>query len=85
MSFVEIINGPSKFDLMQALFIRKPYKTSVTFSLQENVGLTAYIDSIKDLDNSGEYWRVEGSVGNDKKFTADYRTNSHTGLYKVFD
>jgi hypothetical protein len=83
-----ITNGPSKFDLMQALFVRQPTRPVFELSLTVGpVGLTkvkCMVNSVESEDGSGESWNIEGYVG-DKKFTAFYRTDKRTGMYRTVD
>ena len=82
----KIIQGPSKFDNMQALFVRKPMKPNVIFTLgYADEEVKAFIDSVEAEDSSGESWNIEGRVENNKKFTAYYRTDRRAGLYRLFD
>lgn len=86
MSITMIINGPSKFDLMQALMVRKPVRPNVTFFIQGKIaGIVANIDSLEDEDGSGESWNVTGFTGSNQKFTAYYRTEKRIGSYKIED
>lgn len=83
MSSTPIAYGPSKFDLMQNLFVRKSQRQPVTFHLTEGAIITALINSIEREDDSGESWNITGYVGNNKKWTAYYRTDKRTGLYAI--
>ena len=83
MRVVAIINGPSKFDLAQALLVRKPGRPSVTFTLYSTT-VEAFVDSLEAEDNSGESWNLTGYVGNNTRFEAYYRTDKRIGRYKVF-
>lgn len=61
----KIIDGPSKFDLMLALFDRKSVNTrQVTFATENgrDLGqtLNAVINSVGVEDGSGESWILEG-------------------------
>lgn len=82
----KIIQGPSKFDLVQALFVRKPTRPNITFTLgHADEEVNAFVDSVEAEDGSGESWNIKGYVGNNKKFTAYYRTDRRAGIYRVFD
>ena len=86
MSITMIINGPSKFDLMQALMVRKPVRPNVAFFIQGKIaGIVANIDSLEDEDGSGESWNISGYTGNNQKFTAYYRTEKRIGSFKTED
>lgn len=81
MSSVNIVNGPSKFDLTQALFVWKPIKPKVNFSFSKGYDVSAVILSVQSEDGSGESWNIEGYVGNNQRFKAYYRTDRRTGTY----
>jgi hypothetical protein len=58
---ISLINGPSKFDLMTALFMRKPEKPTVSF--KPEYGHSDYIATILGVteeDGSGESWNITG-------------------------
>jgi hypothetical protein len=82
---VSITNGPSKFDLMQALFVRKPTRPTVTFIVSQDNAVQVFIDLVEAEDASGESWNIKGSVGNNKKFLAYYQTDKRTGRYQASD
>ncbi len=61
----KIIDGPSKFDLLLALFDRKSVNTrQVTFATENgrDLGqtLSATINSVEAEDGSGESWNLKG-------------------------
>ncbi len=61
MSLVNIVNGPSKFDLMTALFVWHPERMRVQF-VDSCGGRTysAVINSCGAEDGSGESWNISG-------------------------
>lgn len=85
MSGVSITNGQSKFDLMQALLVRKPVRPSFNFTLEDNKTIVCcMVDSVESEDGSGESYNIEGWVASRrKKFKAYYRTDDRTGTYTV--
>ncbi|MDP3793910.1 MAG: hypothetical protein Q8R07_04110, partial [Candidatus Uhrbacteria bacterium] len=84
MAQFSIMNGPSKFDLMLALFDRDPEPSdlprTVIFMLLEDDGhatRSAMIDGVQVEDGSGESWNIEGqlwysSLGRYRPFKAYY-------------
>ena len=58
---VTIIGGPSKFDLMLAMFDgRYISPRTVTFKLEGDDELTTSIDSVQAEDGSAESWNFKG-------------------------
>lgn len=86
MSETMITSGPSKFDLAQALLVRKPTRPSITLFIQGSKnGIEVFVDSLEAESGCGECWNIEGYAGNNKKFTAFYRTDRRIGCYRVAD
>lgn len=86
MSGISITNGPSKFDLMQSLFVRKPTRPYITFVLEDNrTTMHCFVNSVESEDNSGSSWNIAGFFRNNEKFKAYYRTDKRTGTYTVLD
>lgn len=54
----KIIDGPSKFDLMLALFDRKGNDRTVDFKTEDGKEWSALIRSVEVEDGSGESWNV---------------------------
>ncbi|HEY4501621.1 MAG TPA: hypothetical protein VJJ20_00960 [Candidatus Paceibacterota bacterium] len=63
-AIITLVNGPSKFDLMTALFIRKPEKPTLQFkpehSTNDDYTFTAVITGVSEEDGSGESWNISG-------------------------
>lgn len=55
----EIMDGPSKFDLMTALFVWKPERPKVLFSYGAG-SFNATISAVEAEDGSGESWNIKG-------------------------
>lgn len=66
-----IVSGPSKFDLMTAVFVWKPERHKVQFSTDTNMVLSAVIDSVSAEDGSGESWNISGRVEPSDEKTRD--------------
>ncbi|HUQ30167.1 MAG TPA: hypothetical protein VM103_01465 [Candidatus Paceibacterota bacterium] len=89
-SHVQIVNGPSKFDLMLALFEWKPNRPLVMFKTEGGKLLEASVTSVEAEDGSGESWNIEGYVGTERarkehqatRFRAYFRTDSRRGVMK---
>lgn len=62
MSSIAINNGPSKFDLMTALFVWKPHRPTVKFLLDDGREYTASILGCSSEDGSGESWNIVGQL-----------------------
>jgi hypothetical protein len=70
---IHLSKGPSKFDLMLALFDRKSVNTrKVEFQTGANKSYTASISMVRAEDGSGDSWIIEGhaaeSVISQKRF-----------------
>ncbi len=75
----KIENGPSKYELMLALFDRKgDHLRPVTFMTSPSVGLVLHITSVGIEDGSGDSWIVEGISGTGR-FKGHYRTDTRKG------
>lgn len=95
-----IIGGPSKFELMLALFDRKPINTrDVEFKLRGpgRISALVVIDSLKSESASGDYWTYSGSVRRMLPHQKDgvpppplevvgtYSTDTRTGSIRTID
>jgi hypothetical protein len=81
-----ILRGPTKFEIMQALFVRKPSRTTILFLLEGRKALTqVLVDGVTSSDNSGESWTITGYEHGTHQFTATYRTDTQTGIYRMCD
>ena len=83
----KITSGPSKFDLMLALFDRKgskPRIVSFTFEDQGVFPFQVIIEQVGIEDGSGESWMIKGAWvrGDIRGFEAHYRTDTRTGWIK---
>jgi hypothetical protein len=81
-----IVSGPSKFDIMMALFdwsIKKPRLVKFDHQCRRE-SLTVSITSVMAEDGSGESWIVEGNVSDEKltHYKAYYRTDTRRGWIK---
>lgn len=83
-SSTEIINGPSKFDLMQALFACKPTPIKVTFHFPLTESSVTIL-SVEREDGSGESWNLRGVAGNNQKWKAYYRTDKRIGTITLLN
>lgn len=73
---ITITDGPSKFDLMTALFVWKPSRPVVEFRTSEGT-LSATIDLCKAEDGSGECWILEGRAWPSRVVASDARLKIH--------
>jgi hypothetical protein len=89
-----IINGPSKFDLMQSLFDNGDSRRNVVFIVPEvdilrskhSLGLEIFISLVQRFGNSGEDWNVEGYEKHTKKKVVGYfSTSSRKGPLQFKD
>lgn len=85
----DLINGPSKFDLMLALFDWKPHR-KVEVTGQAGQKFVLWITGVSAEDGSGESWNLSGTVllhTNGKRevqpFKAYFRTDSRKGWLAV--
>ncbi len=58
---VQITDGPSKLDLMLALFDKKHAKY-ISFRMSGGIELRIYVLSVQKQDSSCESWNIEGYV-----------------------
>jgi len=86
----KINNGPSKFDLMMALF--SPVSLTVDFGLERRAGerrgrraIPVHITGLVREDGSGESWLIGGWVDGlcMRNFRAWFRTDRRTGLLSI--
>jgi len=87
---ITIVNGPSKFDLMTALFVWKPERHKVEFTAANGTVYTASILACEAEDGSGECWNIRGVVSDSngrlrikKHFKGFFRTNTRAGFLKI--
>ena len=61
---LDIVDGPSKFDIMISLFdSNRRHRRTVPFSLRSlRLKLDVAITSVQQEDDSGESWNIEGWV-----------------------
>ena len=81
----QILNGPSKYELMFALFGRTSEKLyPVTFKVKkgdEVKELIMHVVSVSIEDGSGESWNIETqSADFQLRFSGYYRTDRRTGV-----
>ena len=81
---ITIVDGPSKFDLMTALFVWKPERLKVMFVAENGDTYKATIRGCEAEDGSGECWIIRGySAKGDSQiawpFEGFFRTNSRKG------
>ncbi|HEV8666453.1 MAG TPA: hypothetical protein VN665_01215 [Candidatus Paceibacterota bacterium] len=62
VSHVTLKNGPSKFDLMLALFDNKDFNRKVAFVGFNGVTYEAIVWGVEMSDETGELWTVRGRV-----------------------
>ena len=80
---LNIVNGPSKFDLMLALFDgayvnqRKIWFTVLDNSLSRTT-LSITLNSVAKEDGSGESWLFDGCL-----YTTDYGSRPVTGYFST--
>jgi hypothetical protein len=81
---VEIVGGPSKYDLMVSLFTITPARVSVVFRTKNHGDFTACINGARWEDGSGESWIIEGysvhTAG--ARFTGYFSTKDRRGHIK---
>jgi hypothetical protein len=73
---IEIVNGPSKSDLQQALFERKPESRGLrpTFKLENGTVITVHVTGVSAEDGSGESWLISGYVSTSFSRLAPHKT-----------
>ena len=83
---INLVNGPSKFDLMAALFVWKPNRNWVKFQADDGSTYEALINACEAEDGSGECWIIRGVAHNNtqggranKHFKGFFRTNTRKG------
>ncbi len=59
---INLVNGPSKFDLMLALFDNKNANRKVTFLTESGNEYEAMISAVEAEGVSGESWNIKGST-----------------------
>lgn len=81
---VDIVNGPSKFDLMVSLFSTKPASHPVLFKTKNHGDFTATITGVRWEDGSGESWIIEGysALAAGARFTGYFSTKDRRGHIK---
>ena len=57
---LKITEGPSKWDLMLALFDHKPRSRRVTFKLEGGQEFQLLVLRVQAEDGSGESWNIDG-------------------------
>ncbi len=86
-----IVAGPSKFDLMTALFIWKPEHPVVSFQTEDGTTHLVRINSVSAEDGSGESWNIRGyaiKVGPNavhRNFQMYFATTGRRGWIKYTD
>jgi hypothetical protein len=84
----EIIDGPSKMELMLALFDKKHGERELTFRIRvagtavSGANIDLLITSVEVIDDSGENWNVF-AIGNGKRFQLFYRTDTRKGAATI--
>ncbi len=85
----DIVNGPSKFALMLALFDWEPHR-KVTITGQAGQKFELWITGISAEDGSGESWNIGGTTTvfregkeESRNFSAYFRTDSRKGWISV--
>lgn len=77
---LDIVDGPSKYELMLGLFDSATTRPRpVEFRLSRRVALEAHIQSVSREDGSGESWNLEGWVVSGEVFDAYFNTKRRTG------
>ncbi len=84
-----IINGPSKLDLIASLLFccnLKSQRHPVTFTVKQGdaepirkFDVVVNITSMQIEDGSGESWNLEGLLNNGERISFYYRTDSRKG------
>lgn len=87
---VNLTGGPSKFDLMTALFVMKPNRTCVQFKTKLGQLINALIDGVDIEDGSGESWCIRGhgsftTHATNRRFEGYFNTQTRTGYLKFVD
>jgi len=87
-SITNLVSGPSKFDLMTALFVWKPERHEVIFVTRDGTKIRAHIGGCSAEDGSGESWNLRGygqlsGEGDWFGFEAYFRTSDRKGWIKI--
>lgn len=84
-SEANIVNGPSKFDLMIALFVREPFRPVVRFTSEIGTVWIAYVGSCQSETPDGEYWVVKGWTSRESSIDTDGSTRIIRGKqYEIY-
>lgn len=60
---LKIVSGPSKFDLQNALFNRRPgFAQPVEFRTECGRAFKMFVGRVEVLNNNGDTWRIWGAV-----------------------
>ena len=59
---VAILNGPSKFDIMLALFDRRKVSLRVCFPRGNPFDAPLIVSSVEAEDGSGDSWNIKGTL-----------------------
>jgi len=93
--FIEIVDGPSKFDIMTSLFGTGNINSTAapTFKLEEGTWMKIGIQQILREDSTGESWEIGGYsigpalrkqvTGNTVKFYYNSKTRKGTIMLNV--
>jgi len=80
-----IIDGPSKFDLMVSLFVGDSvHRHDVKFSFQEDSEASIVINDVKRESGNGETWFIIGYCEH-KKVKGYYSTQTRKGWLEIED
>lgn len=86
MSQSNIVNGPSKDDLFQALKEPKhPHPRKVSFMLegQHGLGFRVAIDGIDAEDGSGQSWNIRARLwSSQERVKIHFRTDTRKGTWE---
>jgi hypothetical protein len=84
-----LVNGPSKFDLMAALFVGSSGSNGhspVTFTTEDEQEIEVYINKVGREDGSGESWIFEGFISKVNKVPVKFApgdSNNVTGWFRT--
>jgi len=87
---INIVDGPSKFDLMTALFVWKPERLRVEFKADDGAIYKASINACEAEDGSGECWIIRGYAidassvrsRSAESYEGFFRTNTRAGFLR---
>jgi predicted nucleic acid-binding Zn ribbon protein len=86
---ISLVDGPSKFDLMTALFVWGPTRPTVRMRSSDGTVYAATITSCEAEDGSGECWNIKGvarrhatKIAFHEKFTGFFRTDTRKGFIR---